>query len=38
MSHLIKILLRAPIKIIAQFVGGAIGGGVIYDLVSNLIK
>lgn len=38
MSALIKIISKLTIKSIMTFLGGALGGGAIYDVVSQIIK
>jgi hypothetical protein len=35
---IIKIITRYSVSVIAKFVAGAVGGGVIYDIVSQIIK
>jgi len=38
MSAIIKIITKISIKSIMTFLGGALGGGAIYDVVSQIIK
>ena len=37
-SVIIKMITRYSASVIAKFVAGAVGGGLIYDLVSTIIK
>lgn len=35
---IIKLITRYSVSAISKFVAGAVGGGVIYDIVSKIIK
>jgi hypothetical protein len=38
MSAIIRIITKISIKSIMTFLGGALGGGAVYDVVSQIIK